>query len=301
MLLRLALETADRIANALPVGLAYRLADLGGDAWRRLAPGRRAMVEANLRRVCAATGRATSGPEFRRLVREAYRHHARYYLEVLRGRSFSLERIDEIVDVPQWAEVGDRLRGRPAMLVSWHLGNPEPMATFFAAHGLRPLAPIEVIEPPALFEFLLARRGAGHPELVPLDAAARALRRRLREGGLVALVADRDIAGDGLPVTVFGHATTLPAGPALLALGHGATLLAGRCLRTAPERFATLARFVELPTGDDRRANVRELTQRLAACLEEDVAAAPEQWWGAFQPFWPDLGGEAPARPEAAS
>lgn len=289
MLLRLALELADRLVNALPVGLAYRLADLGGDAWRRLAPGRRRLVEANLRRVSAATGRPTDGRAFRRLVRDAYRHHARYYLEVLRGPSYPIDRIDEIIDVPQWTEVGDRLRDGPAMLVSWHLGNPEPMATFFTAKGLRLLAPIEVIEPRALFDFLVARRGAGHPELVALHGSARALRRRLREGGLVALVADRDIVGDGLPVTVFGHPTTMPAGPAMLALANDAVLLAGRCLRTAPERFATHARFVDLPAGEDRRENVRELTRRLAACLEEDLAAAPEQWWGAFQPFWPDL------------
>jgi hypothetical protein len=31
---------ADAIGSRLPSRLAYRLADLGGDAWRRFAPGR---------------------------------------------------------------------------------------------------------------------------------------------------------------------------------------------------------------------------------------------------------------------
>lgn len=289
MLLRIALEIADRVVNALPTGAAYALADLAGDAWRRLAPSRRALVAANLARVCTATGRPASGAPLRRMVRDAFRNHARYYLEILRAPHYPLDEIDRMVDVPQWDDFAERLRGRPAILVSWHLGNPEPMASFFAARGLRPLAPIEVIEPRVLFEFLVARRGAGRPEIVPLHRAARALRGRLREGGLVALVADRDLAGGGQPVTVFGHPTTLPAGPALLALTHGATLLAGRCLRTAPERFVTSGRMVELPASGDRRADVSELTARLAGYLEEDIAAAPEQWWGAFQPFWPDL------------
>jgi KDO2-lipid IV(A) lauroyltransferase len=289
MLLRLGLELADRVATALPAGAAYRLADLAGDAWHRFAPGRRALVAANLARVCEATGRPTSGGAFRRLVRDAFRHHARYYLEVLRGRHYPIEEIDRIVEVADWHRYAERLRGGPSILVSWHLGNPEPMASFLAAQGMRPLAPIEVIEPQPLFEFLAARRGAGLPELVPLDRAAPALRRRLREGGMVALVADRDIAGDGIEVTVFGHPTRIPAGPAFLALGHRAPLLVGRCLRTGPDRFATTGRIVELPERDDRRAAVVELTERLASCLEEDIAAAPEQWWGAFQPFWPDL------------
>ena len=55
------------------------------------------------------------------------------------------------------------------MLVSSHLGNFEPFGVFLAAHGLRPLAPVEEIEPPALFEFLAARRGGGGVELVPLQ------------------------------------------------------------------------------------------------------------------------------------
>ena len=27
--------------------------------------------------------------------------------------------------------------------------------------------------------------------------------------------------------------------------------------------------------------------------FERDIGEAPEQWWGAFQPFWPDLRGES--------
>jgi KDO2-lipid IV(A) lauroyltransferase len=289
MLLRLALEAADRVVNALPSGLAYRLADLGGDAWRRLAPGRRRLVAANLARVCAATGRPTRGPSFRRLVRDAFRHHARYYLEILRAPHIPLDRIDESVSVPGWPEFEPLLRGGPAMLVSWHLGNPEPFATFLAARGMRPLAPIEVIEPPALFAFLVARRGAGHPELVALDRSARPMNRRLREGGLVALVADRDISGDGMEVTVFGHATTMPTGPAWLATAHRVALLAGRCLRTGPDRFHADGELLVIPDSGDRRTDIAELTERLARRLERDVADAPEQWWGAFQPFWPDL------------
>ena len=289
MLLRLALEAADRLVNALPVRVAYWLADLGGDTWRRFAPGRRQLVEANLRRVCAATGRPTDGPAFRRLLRDAFRSHARYYLEIVRAPHYPIERVDDIIDVPDWPVFEPLMRGGACVLVSWHLGNPEPMTVFFAAHGLRPLAPIEVIEPRALFEFLLARRGAGLPELVPLQSAARPIRRRLREHGLVALVADRDIAGDGLPMTVFGHPVTMPPGPAVLALAHNATVFAGSCLRTGPERFITRAREIGRPASGDRRADVVELTSRLAAALEEDIAAAPEQWWGAFQPFWPDL------------
>lgn len=290
MLLRLALRLADRIAVGLPAPVAYAIADLAGDAWRRLAPGRRRLVAANLARVCAATGRPTSGPAFRRLVRDAFRSHARYYLELLRAPSYGVGRIDEIVAVPGWdAELAPSLVGRPAILVSWHLGSFEPMATFLAARGLRPMAPIEEIEPRELFEFLTERRARGAVDIVPVRGSRRALSSRLREPGVIGIIGDRDLTGDGVEVTVFGHPTTMPAGPALLALTHGASVVAGRCLRVGPDRFHAEGVVIDVPSTGDRRADLAALVGALAARFEADVAAAPEQWWGGFQPYWPDL------------
>jgi KDO2-lipid IV(A) lauroyltransferase len=290
MLLRFALRTAERLASALPATAAYALADLAGDAWRRLAPDRRRLVAANLARVCDATGRPADGPTFRRLLRDAFRSHARYYLELLRAPSYDRERIDELIEVANWDEVlAPRIVGRPCVLVSWHLGSFEPFATFLASRGLRPMSPIEEIQPRALFEFLTESRARGAVDVVPLASARRPLSRRLRDGGLVAIIGDRDLAGDGQPVTVFGHRTTMPIGPAALAWAHGASIIAGRGLRVGPDRFKIEGVPIEVAATGDRRADVAATVAALAQQLERDIAAAPEQWWGAFQPFWPDL------------
>jgi phosphatidylinositol dimannoside acyltransferase len=293
MLLRLGLEIADRIVATLPAAAAYRLADLAGDAWYRFAPSRRRLVAANLARVCAATGRPARGRAFTSLVHSAFRNHARYYVELLRAPHYPVARIDEFVEVPEWYRFQPVLSSGPAMLISSHLGNFEPFGTFVAAHGFRPLAPVEEIEPRALFEFLAARRGASHVDVVPLDEAARPLVARLRGGGLVGIIADRDLAGDGQPVTIFGHPTTVPTGPAALAVAHRASIVVGRCLRIGPDRFCAEGAIVEVPDSGDRRADTAILVERLAARFEHDIADAPEQWWGAFQPFWPDLRGTA--------
>ena len=288
-MLRLALEVADRIVAVLPSGAAYALADFAGDLWYRFAPARRRLVAANLARVCAATGRATRGPEFAALVHSAFRNHARYYLELLRAPHYPIDRIDEYVEVPEWDRFLPLLRDGPAMLLSSHLGNFEPFGTVIAAHGMRPLSPVEEIEPRALYEFVSARRGASKVDLVPLGEAGRAIVKRLRAGGIVGIIADRDLAGDGQPVTMFGHQTTLSPGPAALVVAHRANLIVGRCLRTGPDRFVAVGDIVEVPEGGDRRADTRALVERIAAIFERDIGQAPEQWWGAFQPFWPDL------------
>ena len=291
MLLRVGLELADRIVNALPARFVYAAADLAGDLWRRLSPSRRRLVAANLARVCEATGRPTEGPAFRGLVVAAFRNHARYYAEILRAPHYDPRRIGEIVACPDWPTFEPVLRSGPAVLVSGHLGNFEPFAVYIAEQGLPAVAPIEEIEPRELFEFLAARRGGSAVEVVPLRRSRSVLSRRLREGGLVGVLGDRVIGGGaGHPVTMFGHPTTIPNGPATLAVTHGAPLLVGRCLRTGPDRYEARGDVLALPNSGDRRVDIGSLTARIAERFERDIGEAPEQWWGAFQPFWPDVG-----------
>ncbi|MGZ6256825.1 MAG: lysophospholipid acyltransferase family protein, partial [Candidatus Limnocylindria bacterium] len=167
-------------------------------------------------------------------------------------------------------------------------GNFEPYGTFVMTHGLRAMAPVEEIRPKALFEFLLSRRGAGRARLIPLSKARRPMIEALRRHEVVGLVADRDLAGDGIPVTFFGHPTTMPAGPAALSLLTGVRLLAGACYRVGPDRFNARAWPIEVALSGDRHADIAALTGAMAARFEEAIALAPEQWWGSFQPIWLD-------------
>jgi phosphatidylinositol dimannoside acyltransferase len=286
--LRIGLSLADLIARSLPRGVAYALADLAGRAWHRLAPGRRALVAENLARIAAATGRPTSGRAFRRLVEQAFIGHARYWLEVLRSPYYKAADIDHIVQIEDWRAWEPIMRGGAVVAVP-HLGNFEPYGHFVAAHGLGGVAPVEETDPPELFEFLRARRASGKGvDVIPLSHAFRPMLAALRNNQIVALVADRDLAGDGLPVTMFGHATTLPAGPATLALRTGKPLIMARVLRTGPERFSVRAIAVEATRTGHTAADVAALTVALAALFEAAIAEAPEQWWAAFQPFWTD-------------
>ena len=90
-------------------------------------------------------------------------------------------------------------------------------------------------------------------------------------------------------MSFFGHPASVPTGPAALALQHGASVIVGRSLRAGPDRYIVEGEVLEIPSSGDRRADTLALTERIAARFERDVAAAPEQWWGAFQAYWPDL------------
>ena len=176
-----------------------------------------------------------------------------------------------------------------AVVVSAHYGSFEPFGHLVAARGIIGVVPVEEIEPRELYEFLLARRGAGRGvEAIPLSRARRPMVEALRAGRMVALAADRDLAGDGIEVKMFGHPTTLPTGPAALALMTGRPLMLATCTREAPERFVGRGWSVEADLTGDRRQDVAALTRALAARFEEAIAMAPEQWFAMFQPYWSD-------------
>jgi len=286
LLLGIGLRAADLVARLLPRGAAYALADFAGWSWYRLAADRRGLVAANLARVCAATGRPTSGPAFRRLVRQAFVEHARYYLELLRIPHASIEQVGAMVSVDDWERWEPVLRGG-VVIATMHFGNPEPYGSFVAAHGLHAVVPVEEIRPKALYDFLFARRASGRGvTMVPLSKARRPLMEELRKGGIAGVVADRNFSGTGHPTLLFDAPTSLPTGPASLALLAGKPLLVAASWRIGPELFNARAWLIESELSGDRRADVAALTEAMARRMEEAISVAPEQWFACFQPIW---------------
>jgi KDO2-lipid IV(A) lauroyltransferase len=134
-------------------------------------------------------------------------------------------------------------------------------------------------------------------EVIPLGpSAATGVIRALRENRVVCLLADRDIAGDGIAVEFFGETTTLPAGPATLALRTGATLIPTAVyFRPHGRHFIRICPPLPVERRGRLREDVGRVTQDLARRFEELVRMAPEQWH-VMQPNWPsDRGEPAPA------
>ena len=285
------LRVAEFVTRVLPMRAQYALADLGGDLWYRMAPRRRRLVAANLARVCGPPRGRRAPPELKEMVHRAFREHARYWLEILRVPRYRVSHIHRITTVHEWERFEPIFRAGPVVLATAHLGNFEPMGHWLVAQRLRAVAPVEEITPPELFQFLLERRGGNKQglEAVGLSRAGPRLLAALRRGDHAAIVADRDLDRSGPTVQFFGHPTTMPNGPATLAVLTGARIVTGRCLRLGPDRFEIRGRFVEHRPSGDRRRDVTALTEEITRHLEDYIRERPEQWFGAFEQIWPDL------------
>jgi phosphatidylinositol dimannoside acyltransferase len=286
----------------LPERPLVAAADSVGELWYRFAPARAAQARANLRRVCedlAATERgprrarraATEPRELERLVRACFRHTVRYYLEVARAARYDIEtalaRMD--VETPEVVRVALQ-SGGPAILLGLHFGAIELPTVFMAHHLGRPVtAPMETVSDPAVARWFRESRSRVGANLVPVVNARRALLDALRRGDSVGLVNDRDLTGGGLLVPFFGAPAPIPPGAALLAIETGVPMYVAACRRTSGGRYAGKLVHVPAPVEGTRRERMTELTARIAATFETIIADAPEQWWGAFHPIWPDL------------
>jgi KDO2-lipid IV(A) lauroyltransferase len=295
------LLAASWLACRLPERSAFRVAGLVGDMWYRLAPARAAQARRNLRRVCvalAASGRgsvavqaaATDLVALERLVRSAFRHHARYYLEVARGPSITPAYVAErlILDTPELIEQAT-VRGRAVLFVGLHFGSVELPVIFLAQRVGETLTPMETVDDPGVQAYFERTRGVSGVRLVRLREARRELTRALANGIPVGLVGDRDLTGGGTTIQFFGAPATMPMGPAMLAVETGVPTYAMTTRRVGDGRFRGKIVPIDVPTEGTRRERVTTTMTHLAAAFERLIADAPDQWWAVFFPIWPDL------------
>jgi KDO2-lipid IV(A) lauroyltransferase len=289
-------------ACRLPERPLIRLAELGGELWYRLDRSRAAQGRRNLRRVCEWLAAEGVGPEraraaatdpaaLERLLRSAFRHQARYYLEVATTPSMTPAYIRDrlTVETPDLVAEAFATQG-PLMFVGLHFGAIELPALLLADRAQRvATAPMETIDDPPLQEWFRRTRGSVGVRIVGLREARRELVAALGRGEPVGLVADRDITGGGIPTTLFGHPAPLPVGPALIALEHDVPIYVMGVRRTERGRYRGGVEQIRFPADGTRRERVTAFLATEARAFERVVAVAPEQWWATFFPIWPDL------------
>lgn len=287
---RLAPYWGYRTASFLARRLPQSVAEVGGDALVALmTPAllpRRRMIERHLRR---ASGGNMRGAALQREVRRAFQSYVKYWVESFRLIDMSPAELDARMSYSGLEHLDAALEaGQGAILVLPHLGGWDFGGAWFASQGYKATVVVEPLEPPELFDWFADMRRTIGLEVVPLGPeAGTAILRRLKEGGIVGLVADRDIHGNGVPVTFFGEPTTLPAGPATLALRTGAPMMPV-CVYFEGRRGHR--GVVRPPVPVERtgkfRDDVQRITQALAHELEDLIGEAPSQWH-MFQPNWP--------------
>jgi KDO2-lipid IV(A) lauroyltransferase len=283
------------VARALPAPVADAAARALGGAAPQAMGERRALVERNLQR---AHGRRLDDRALRRAVRATFTSYARYWAESFRLPGTSVAELDDGMDVEGYEHLERALRGGTGTLMALpHLGGWE-WAAFWLTRVLRiPVtAVVEPLEPPELFDWFVSFRESLGMEIVPLGpSAGTTVSKAVKRGDIIALLCDRDIQGGGPEVEFFGERTTLPGGPATLALRTGAPILPTAIYFDGERHLARVLPALDTERRGKVREDVQRITQDLAQALEQLISAAPEQWH-LMSPNWPSDPGWAEER-----
>lgn len=231
------------------------------------------------------------GPDARRSARRVFGYYGRYWAETFwmrpRRREAVLSRavlhgVEHLL-----AAVAT---GRGVVVALPHVGNWEIAGLRAAEEGARVLAVAEELGNERIVEWFIEMRRMMSIDVVIARKGAQVtkdLLQRLREGGVVALLCDRDIKGTGVPVEFFGETTTLPAGPIALADRTGAVLLpAGTFFAEGAGHAFEVGEPIEIPPLPDQDARIAAGVALLAEVVEEVIRRAPDQWH-LIVPNWP--------------
>lgn len=274
------------LARAMPAIVAGGLANPLGFGANVASPQRRAMIERHLRRVNPGWGRW----RLRAAVQDAFESYARYWVESFRLPSLSPSTVAAGIDVVSYEHITHGLEdGNGVILALPHLGGWEWAGRWLTDRGHTVTVVVERLDPPELFDWFVDLRAKLGMKVVPLGPeAGRATLRALHDNEIICLLSDRSIGGGGVAVEFFGERTTLPGGPATLALRTGAPILpvAVYFTRRSDGHLGLVRPALPAVRRASLRDDVARVTQYLAAELEHLIRRAPEQWH-LFQPNWP--------------
>ncbi|MEE1843677.1 phosphatidylinositol mannoside acyltransferase [Streptomyces sp. JV190] len=251
---------------------------IADQAWRRR--GKSVLrLESNLARVVPDASPA----RLAELSRAGMRSYMRYWMESFRLPTWSPARIKASIEVADAHRLTDALGiGRGVVLALPHLANWDLAGAWVTTDLKVPFTTVaERLKPETLYDRFVAYREGLGMEVLPHSggAAFGTLARRLRAGGLVCLVADRDLSASGVEVTFFGDTARMPAGPALLAQQTGALLLPVTLgYDDTPVMKARIHPPVETPGSGSRREKTSSMTQALADAFAVGIADHPEDW-----------------------
>jgi KDO2-lipid IV(A) lauroyltransferase len=273
-----------RIVRWLPENFAYSLAYSVADLLTRRNGKSVQRLRSNLQR----TQPEMTTLDLNLLTFQAMRSYMRYWCDTFRFPDWSKQRVQETVTVENEHLLMDAIAAKTGVIVSLpHAGNWDHAGAYFCAKGVNLVTVAEHLKPEKLFlKFLEYRQNMGM-EVLPLDGRVLGtLAQRLRQGALVALVADRDLSRSGISVNFFNGPSRMPAGPALLAIKTDAPLITAFVSYT-DTGIHIVFKNVILSTAGTQEERVTEIVQMTAKHFEEGIKQNPEDWH-MLQRIWID-------------
>jgi KDO2-lipid IV(A) lauroyltransferase len=271
----------------LPRAVSYAIGHVGASLVSRFAPRSTAAIVDNLRAVFPGEPEAA----LRRRALETYRSYTRDTIDFLRAiEDPDAKDAFEFSETTRQRATSLLAGGRGAVLVTAHFGNWEAGSLLMTRALNLPLTVVAMREADdtvnRIRNDIRARIGIETIEVrQSLDTPLR-IRAALAQNRFVALLVDRHMGRDRVPVTLFGRRAWFLRTPLLIAAMTGAPIAVSSIERSGPGRFlATMSAPIAIPQAADRETWIPAAAQQIADVIAERVRARPECWYH-FYRYW---------------
>jgi KDO2-lipid IV(A) lauroyltransferase len=243
-------------------------------------------LRGNLRRVRPDLDEAA----LENLTRDAVRSYLRYWCESFRLPAWSADDL-----VRRTRTVGEHhirdayAQGLGVVVPLPHMGNWDWAGAWACATGMPLVTVAERLRPERLYDEFVAYRTTLGMQILPLtggDAAFPRLERWVRDGGLVCLLADRDLSRTSIEVRLCGQPARMPRGPAVLARRTGAPLIPVTLHYSGADMTVTFHAPVPHAPGE---VGLAVMTQAVADVFTGALRAHAEDWHMMQKVFVEDL------------
>ncbi|MFV2001124.1 MAG: phosphatidylinositol mannoside acyltransferase [Acidimicrobiia bacterium] len=278
---------AAAIFGLLPEPAVRWIGESGGRVWFNRSSDKIPLLSSHMRRVLGPTASDTEVDE---AVRGMFRSYARYWADTFWFRPRRKNAISAGVERINFDPIYDaQAAGKGIVFAVPHMGNWEIAGVIANEIGSPILAVAEDLPNRHITDWFIRVREKFDIDIVlTTDPQRRSkLIRRLKSGGAIALLSDRDVTANGIEVEFFGGRTTVPAGPVALAeLTDSALIPVAAYFKEGAGYRIEVHDAVELPGGSSRSERVSAGAQALTVILEDMIRVEPSQWH-LFQPNWP--------------
>ncbi len=225
--------------------------------------------------------------EIKRLTRSACGNLGNAAAELVLAERIWAERDERVEFVMEdGVDLAD-YRGRPAVMVTGHIGAWQIGTLIAPQFKLRITSIYAPEENPYLRDFFLRLHSTLPCRFISRDGCMRSLMNELKQGHIVGLVSDTRL-DSGDPVSFFGIRAPTNTTAARLAIHHNCDFFPVRAERLPGMRFRiTLCRAIRpSDPGASVAEQAQQMTQKLSELFEAWIREDPDQWM-CFGRRWP--------------
>ena len=265
------------ILSLLPFSLVIRIGSSLGLFAYYVVPVRRSVALTNLRTAFSEK----SIKERKQICRNAYRNFGMTFLEYLCLSRLSSKKIKQIVtfDPPDCLQKA-MAQNRGVIAVTGHFSSFELFGVAAANSGIPIDVVVKAMKNPYIENILDTFRNNTNLGVIKLKDGFSKVAESVAQKRMVALVADQDAGTKGVFVKFFGIESSVPAGPAILAVRTKAPMVAGFIVREGTAQYTGKIHNIpydNLP--ETKEDQIREITHRYSSLLESYIRQYPEQYF----------------------